>query len=104
LTPAKDYRTLLAGYGMTGALPITIAASNRLFALFILQLLLSGNAVAQQDFSVFNTASNTGALVFTVFAERSDPARSPGSRQSRPFSRPDRNLANNRKYLTKCFL
>jgi tetratricopeptide (TPR) repeat protein len=53
---------------MTRALSITVTASSRLLAPFILQLLLSGNAVAQQDFSVFN---NTGALVFTVFAERS---------------------------------
>ena len=56
---------------MSLALSISIAASSRLFALFILQLLLSGSAVAQQDFSVFNTAPNTGALAFTVFSERS---------------------------------
>lgn len=56
---------------MTRALPIAITASSRLFALFILQLLLYPNAIAQQDFSVFNTAPNTGILVFNVFAERS---------------------------------
>jgi tetratricopeptide (TPR) repeat protein len=56
---------------MTRTQSIAIAASSRLLALLILQLLLSGSAVAQQDSSGFNTAPHTGALDFTVFAERS---------------------------------
>jgi len=48
-----------------------LAASSRLLALFILQLLLSGSAVAQQDSSGFNAAPHIRALDFTVFAERS---------------------------------
>jgi len=58
---------------MTRAQSIAIAVSSRLLALFILPLLLSGSAVAQQDSSSsgFNTSPHTGALDFTVFAERS---------------------------------
>ena len=49
---------------------LAIGASARFLSLPLV-LFLSANAPAQQDFSVFNTASNTGIVVFNVFAERS---------------------------------